>query len=58
MAISAIISSFSMLAGDIVLLSKNDIQWLSHVDLVIAGWPYQSMSMASKQNGLQDGRSL
>jgi site-specific DNA-cytosine methylase len=25
------------------------------VDLVIAGWPCQRMSMASKQNGLQDG---
>jgi site-specific DNA-cytosine methylase len=27
------------------------------VDLVIAGWPCQGMSMARNQNGLQDGRS-
>jgi site-specific DNA-cytosine methylase len=25
--------------------------------LVIAGWPCQDMSMAGKQNGLQDGSS-
>jgi hypothetical protein len=27
------------------------------MDLVIAGWPCQGMSMAGNQNGLQDGRS-
>jgi site-specific DNA-cytosine methylase len=49
---SAIIASFSTLVGDIALLSEKDIQWLGHVDLVIAGWPCQGMSMARKQNGL------
>jgi hypothetical protein len=37
LATSAIISSFSTLVGDVVLLSEKDIQWLGHVDLVIAG---------------------
>ena len=50
-------SSFSTFVGDIALLSEKDIHWLNHVDLVIAGWPYQSMSMAGKQNGLQDDHS-
>jgi site-specific DNA-cytosine methylase len=27
------------------------------VDLLISGWPYQGMSMAENQNGLQDGHS-
>jgi site-specific DNA-cytosine methylase len=37
LATSAIISSFSMLVGDVALLSEKDIQWLGYVDLVIAG---------------------
>jgi site-specific DNA-cytosine methylase len=52
LAISAIKTSFSMLTGDIALVSAEDIHRCSHVDLVIAGWPYQGMSMAGKQNGL------
>jgi site-specific DNA-cytosine methylase len=57
LATSAIKSSFSILAGDIALISAEDIHRCGHVDLVIAGWPCQGMSMAGKQNGLQDGRS-
>jgi GAF domain-containing protein len=57
LATSTIISSFSTLVDDVALLSEKDIQWLGHADLVIAGWPYQGMSMAGNQNGLQDSRS-
>jgi site-specific DNA-cytosine methylase len=53
----AILSAFSSLTGDISLISEKDLHWLGHVDLVIAGWPSQGMSMAGNQNGLQDGRS-
>ena len=52
LATSAIISFFSTLFGDVFLLSEKDIQWLGHVDLVIASWPCQGISMAGKQNGL------
>ena len=45
---SAVISSLSTLVGDVSLLSEKDIQWLGYVDLVIAGWPCQGMSMARK----------
>jgi site-specific DNA-cytosine methylase len=54
---TTILSSFSLLTGDISLISEQDLHWLGHLDLVIAGWPYQGMSMAGNQNGLQDGRS-
>jgi site-specific DNA-cytosine methylase len=54
---TAILSSFSSLTSDISLISENDLHWLGHVDLVIAGWPCQGMSMAGNQKGLQDGRS-
>jgi hypothetical protein len=54
---TAILSAFFSLTGDISLISKKDLHWLGHVDLVIAGWPCQGMSMARNQNGLQDGRS-
>jgi site-specific DNA-cytosine methylase len=57
LAISAIKTSFSTLVGDIALVSVEDIHCCGHVDLVITGWPCQGMSMASKQNGLQDGHS-
>jgi site-specific DNA-cytosine methylase len=57
LATSAIKTSFSTLVGDIALVSVEDIHHCGHVDLVIAGWPCQGMSMAGKQNGLQDGRS-
>jgi hypothetical protein len=57
LATSAIKTSFSTLVGDIALVSAKDIHRCGHVDLVIAGWPCQGMSMAGKQNGLQDGRS-
>jgi site-specific DNA-cytosine methylase len=57
LATSAIKTSFSTLAGDIALISAEDIHRCGQVDLVIAGWPCQGMSMAGKQNGLQDGRS-
>jgi hypothetical protein len=57
LATSAIKISFSTLVGDISLVSAEDIHRCGHVDLVIAGWPCQGMSMAGKQNGLQDGRS-
>jgi site-specific DNA-cytosine methylase len=53
----AILSAFSSLTGDISLISEKDLYWLGHVDLVIAGWPCQGMSMVGNQNGLQDGRS-
>jgi hypothetical protein len=54
---TAILSFFSSLTGDISLISEKDLHWLGYVDLVIAGWPCQGMSMAGNQNGLQDGRS-
>jgi hypothetical protein len=54
---TALLSASSSLTGDISLISKKDLHWLGHVDLVIAGWPYQGMSMARNQNGLQDGHS-
>jgi hypothetical protein len=57
LATSAIKTSFSMLVGDIVLVSAEDIYHCGHVDLVIAGRPCQDISMAGKQNGLQDGHS-
>jgi site-specific DNA-cytosine methylase len=57
LATSAIKTSFSTLVGDIALVSAEDIYRCGHVDLVIAGWPCHDMSMAGKQNGLQDGRS-
>jgi site-specific DNA-cytosine methylase len=57
LATSAIKTSFSTLAGNIALVSAEDIHHCGHVDLVIAGWPYQDMSMAGKHNGLQDGHS-
>jgi hypothetical protein len=43
---AAILSTFSSLIGDISLISEQDLHWLGHVDLVIAGWPCQGMSMA------------
>jgi site-specific DNA-cytosine methylase len=54
---TAILSSFFSLIDDISLISEKDLHWLGYVDLVIAGWPCQGMSMAGNQNGLQDGRS-
>jgi site-specific DNA-cytosine methylase len=54
---TAILSAFSSLTGDISLISEKDLHWLGHLDLVIASWPCQGMSMAGNQNGLQDGRS-
>jgi DNA (cytosine-5)-methyltransferase 1 len=57
LATSTIKTSYSTLAGDIALVSVEDIHRCGHVDLVIAGWPCQGMSMVGKQNGLQDGRS-
>jgi site-specific DNA-cytosine methylase len=39
LATSAIKTSFSMLVGNIVLVSIEDIHRCGHVDLVIAGWP-------------------
>jgi hypothetical protein len=52
----AILSTFSSLTGDISLISEKDLHWFGHLDLVIASWPCQGMSMAENQNGLQDGR--
>jgi site-specific DNA-cytosine methylase len=52
-----ILSSFSSLISDISLISEKDLHWLGHVDLVIAGWPCQGISMAGNQSGLQNGRS-
>jgi site-specific DNA-cytosine methylase len=54
---TVILSAFSSLTGDISLISEKDLHWLGYVDLVIAGWPYQGISMTENQNGLQDGRS-
>jgi hypothetical protein len=45
---STIKTSFSTLVGDIALVSTEDIHCCGHVDLVIAGWPCQGMSMAGK----------
>ena len=38
--------AFSSLTGDISLISEKDLHWLGYMDLVIAGWPCQGMSMA------------
>jgi hypothetical protein len=43
---TVLLSAFSSLTGDISLISEKDLHWFGHVDLVIAGWPCQSMSMA------------
>jgi site-specific DNA-cytosine methylase len=51
LATSAIKTSFSMLAGDIALVSTEDIHRCGHVDLVNVGWPCQGIFMAGKQNG-------
>jgi site-specific DNA-cytosine methylase len=48
LATSAIKTSFSTLIGDIALVSVEDIHRCDHVDLVIARWPCQGMSMAGK----------
>jgi site-specific DNA-cytosine methylase len=40
LATSTIKTSFSTLAGDIALVSVENIHRYSHVDLVIAEWPY------------------
>jgi site-specific DNA-cytosine methylase len=48
LATSAIKTSFSILAGDIALVSAEDIHRCGHVDLVIVEWPCQGMSMAGK----------
>jgi site-specific DNA-cytosine methylase len=45
---SAIKTSFSMLARVIGLVSTEDIHCCGYVDLVIAGWPCQDISMAGK----------
>jgi hypothetical protein len=36
---TVLLSAFSLLTGDISLISEKDLHWLGHVDLVIAGWP-------------------
>jgi site-specific DNA-cytosine methylase len=48
LATSAIKTFFSTPTGDIVLVSAEDIHHCGHVDLVIAGWPCQGMSMVYK----------
>jgi site-specific DNA-cytosine methylase len=57
LTMTALVSAFSSLTGDISLISEKDLHWLGYVDLVIASWPCQGMSMAGNQNGLQDGHS-
>jgi site-specific DNA-cytosine methylase len=49
---TALLSTFFSLTGDISLISEKNLHWLGHVDLVIASWPCQGMSMAGNQNGL------
>ena len=48
---------FTALSDDIRLIDDVQLRLLGHVDLVIAGWPCQGMSMAGKQNGLYDRRT-
>ena len=45
---SAIKTSFCTLAGDISLLSAEDIHLVGHVELVITDWPCQGMSIAGR----------
>jgi hypothetical protein len=47
---------FTALSNDIHLVDDVQLRLLGRVDLVIAGWPCQGMSMAGNQNGLQDRR--
>jgi hypothetical protein len=54
---TTLLSAFASLIGNISLILEKDLHWLEHVDLVIAGWPCQGMSMAGNQNGFQDGCS-
>jgi hypothetical protein len=54
---TTLLSAFASLIGNISLILEKDLHWLGHVDLVIAGWPCQGMSMAGNQNGFQDGCS-
>ena len=45
---------FTALADDVRLIDIEQLRLLGQVDLVIAGWPCQGMSMAGHQNGLRD----
>jgi hypothetical protein len=45
------------LPSDISLISRKEITRHGPVDLVVAGWPCQGLSMASHQNGLLDSRT-
>ena len=48
---------FTALFDDIRLIDNVQLRLLGRVDLVIAGWPCQGMSMAGKQYGLHDRRT-
>ena len=50
-------ASFTALAADISLVSDTQLRAHGPIDLVIAGWPCQGLSMAGNQNGLHDKRS-
>jgi site-specific DNA-cytosine methylase len=54
---SATKRAFIVLPSDISLISREEITRHGPIDLVIAGWPCQGMSMAGHQNGLHDARS-
>ena len=54
LSIEATLVSFTALAQDVLLIEEDQLQTHGPVDVVIAGWPYQGLSMAGNQNGLQD----
>ena len=58
LSIEATLVSFTMLAQDVLLIKEDQLQAHGFVDVVIVGWPYQSLSMARKQNRLQDKQSV
>jgi hypothetical protein len=55
LATSTIKTSFSTLVRDIALVSVENIHYCSHVNLVIAGWPYQGMSMVASRMACRIG---
>ena len=55
--LEATLVSFTTLAQDVLLIDEDQLRAHGPVDVVIAGWPCQGLSMAGNQNGLQDKRS-
>ena len=55
--IEATLVSFTTLAQDVLLIEEDQLRAHGPMDVMIAGWPCQGLSMARNQNGLQDKQS-